>query len=67
MKRSPLSLIRMSKRILELRNEHMELSELYDMGTSLTKLENNISLLVNKSRELYAQRQFSPFMRGIHS
>lgn len=34
-RQSPLSLIKMSKRILELRNEQIELGEVFDMGNSL--------------------------------
>lgn len=55
-RQSPLSLIKMSKRILELRNEHIELGEVFDMGNSLQRLETNVSHMVIKSHEFYAQR-----------
>ena len=53
-RQSPLSLIKMSKRILELRNEHIELGEVYDMGNSLLRLETIVTHMVNKSHEFYS-------------
>lgn len=55
----------MSKRILELRNEHKAQSQVYDLNDNLEKLQNNIQLIMSKNLHFYAQRQLAPFQRTL--
>jgi len=55
----------MSKRILELRNEHKAQSQVYDLNDNLEKLQNNVQLIMSKNLHFYAQRQLAPFQRTL--
>jgi len=55
----------MSKRILELKNENQLEININDLGDNLQKYQINVDMIINKNLELYAQRQFLPFMRSL--
>jgi len=55
----------MSKRILELKNENQMEININDLGDNLQKYQINVDMIINKNLELYAQRQFLPFMRSL--
>lgn len=51
-----LSFIKMSKRILELKNENQMEININDLGDNLQKYQINVDMIINKNLELYAQR-----------
>mmetsp|Transcript_23582 Transcript_23582/g.36279 ORF Transcript_23582/g.36279 Transcript_23582/m.36279 type:complete len:176 (-) Transcript_23582:3796-4323(-) len=65
MKKSPHSLIKMSKRILELRNENMVEIQTADFSSNLQKLKKNILLIRTRNQDSYASRQLLPFLRSL--
>lgn len=54
--RSPHSLEKMSRRILELKNENQALLLLHDNSENFQKIQNNLEMLTCKNLEFYAQR-----------
>ena len=46
--KSPHTMVKMSKKILELRNENNELIHINDQSDNLQKLENNLKLVLSK-------------------
>ena len=49
-----LSFIKMSKRILELKNENQMQININDLGDNLQKYQINVDMIINKNLELYA-------------
>ena len=54
---SPYCVEKMSKRILEIRNENHKILQVNDLADNLQKMQNNIELINSKSLEFYSQRQ----------
>jgi hypothetical protein len=65
--KSPHSLEKMAKRILELKNQNHAIMLLHDNSSNFQKFQNNIELLISKNLEFYAQRQTLQFMRSLQA
>ena len=54
--------MKMSKKILELRNENDEGVGIFEQTETIQKLESNICHVLNKNQEMYSQKQLLPSM-----